>query len=181
MLQPPPVDITVKAILTLGSRQDDGTLVQSVAIAWFEILRTIKADPTAAYQIEPRRWEEIIAGAYTAAGYDEVVLTPRSGDLGRDVIATKYGVGSVRIYDQVKAYKPGHVVTAEEVRAMLGVITGADNVSKGVVTTTSTFAPRLHDDPFIKKYLPFRLELKPKDVLFPWLTEVASRASPKGA
>jgi len=47
-------------------------------------------------------WEEIIAGAYKKAGFDEVTLTPRSGDLGRDVIAIKKGLGSVRVIDQVK-------------------------------------------------------------------------------
>ncbi|MBI3570275.1 MAG: restriction endonuclease [Gammaproteobacteria bacterium] len=115
----------------------------------------------------------MIAGAYSQAGFDEVILTPRSGDKGRDVIATKFGVGSIRIFDQMKAYKPGHLVTADEVRAMLGVITGADNVSKGVVTTTSNFAPRLADDPYIKKYLPYRLELKPRDALLSWLESLS--------
>jgi restriction system protein len=59
---------------------------------------------------------------------------------------------------------------------MLGVITGADNVSKGVVTTTSNFAPRLAEDPYIRKYLPFRLELKPRDVLFPWLQSLSAQS-----
>jgi restriction system protein len=81
-------------------------------------------------------------------------------------------VGSVRIFDQVKAYRPGNVVTAEEVRAMLGVITGAQNVSKGVITTTSTFAPRLLDDDYIRPYVPFRLELKARDTLLPWLDQM---------
>ncbi len=36
--------------------------------------------------------EKRIAGAYERAGYPEVVLTPRSGDAGRDIIATKPGV-----------------------------------------------------------------------------------------
>ena len=172
-LQP---EVTLKALLTLGGADPEGRLVRAVAVPWFEILRIIKSDPIAAYQIDPRKWEEIIAGAYSQAGFDEVILTPRSGDKGRDVIATKFGVGSIRIFDQMKAYKPGHLVTADEVRAMLGVITGADNVSKGVVTTTSDFAPRLADDPYIKKYLPYRLELKPRDALLSWL-ESLSRGS----
>ena len=79
------------------------------------------------------------------------------------------GWGSIRIFDQVKAYKPGNLVTAEEVRAMLGVITGAQNVSKGVITTTSTFAPRKVDDPYISPYLLHRLELKDRGKLLPWL------------
>ena len=141
---------------------------------WFEILERIRLDPNGVYSIDPRTWEEIIAGAYSRAGFDEVVLTPRSADKGRDVVATKRGVGSIRIFDQVKAYKPGNVVTAEEVRAMLGVITGAGNVSEGIVTTTSTFAPRLTEDEYIRPFLPYRLELKPRDVLLPWLDSLSS-------
>ena len=166
-------EITLKALLTLGRNDSEGRLVEAVAVPWYEILRLMQSDPEAAYRIDPRQWEEIVAGAYTRAGYDEVILTPRSGDKGRDVIATKFGVGSIRIFDQVKAYKPGHLVTADEVRSMLGVITGADNVSKGVVTTTSNFAPRLAEDPYIKKYLPYRLELKSKEDLFPWLNALS--------
>ena len=168
-------EFSVKALLTFGGKHDDGSLVESVALPWIEILGAIQRDPEAAFRIEPRQWEEIIAGAYTRAGFDEVILTPRSGDFGRDVIATKFGIGSIRIFDQVKAYKPGHLVTADEVRSMLGVITGAGNVSKGVMTTTSNFAPRIADDPYLKNYLPFRLELKDREKLLPWLQSLASK------
>jgi restriction system protein len=47
-------------------------------------------------------------------------LLLQSGDGGRDIIATKIGIGSIRFYDQVKAYKPGHIVTADEVRSVYG-------------------------------------------------------------
>ena len=166
--------LTLKAILDFGSNVDDGRLVRVVALPWFEIMKMIQADPANVYQIEWRQWEEIIAGAYTRAGFDEVILTPPSGDGGRDVIATKWGIGSIRFFDQVKAYTPPHLVSAEEVRAMLGVITGRQNVSKGIITTTSQFAPRLMDDPAIATYIPHRLELKPCGVLLPWLAELSN-------
>ena len=103
-----------------------------------------------------------------------MILTPRSGDKGRDVIATKRGIGSIRFFDQVKAYRPGHLVRAEEVRAMIGVIIGAGNVSKGIITTTSGFAPRVTEDAFIKPFMPYRLELKPRDDLLAWLAELST-------
>ena len=89
-----------------------------------------------------------------------MTLTPRSGDHGRDVIAIKRGLGSVRIIDQVKAYKPGHWVTANDVRALVGVVAG-DGASKGFLTTTSDFAPRLRTgkDPLVAKFIPAQLEL----------------------
>jgi restriction system protein len=171
-----PPEFTLKALLEFGDPAAEGALVRAVALPWFEILARIKEDPQGAYEIDPRTWEEIIAGAYDRAGFDEVILTPRSGDKGRDVVATKNGIGSIRIFDQVKAYKPGHVVTAEEVRAMLGVITGAANVSKGILTTTSTFAPRILDDEYIKPFVPYRLELKPHDDLMTWLDALAAKS-----
>jgi Restriction endonuclease len=92
MASAPPDDlptVTLSALLTLGSATDDGRLVEAVATPWFRILELIKRDPKSIYEITPDQWEQIIAGAYTAAGFDEVVLTPRSGDHGRDVIAPK--------------------------------------------------------------------------------------------
>ena len=166
--------ITLKAVLEFGNRVDDGKLVEAVAFPWFEIMKMIKADPNAIYSINPYTWEEIIAGAYKRAGFDEVILTPRSGDNGRDVVATKYGIGSIRFFDQVKAYKPGHLVTAEEVRAMVGTITAAANVSKGIVTTTSQFAPKILQVNYVKALIPFRLELKGRDDLLAWLDQVAT-------
>ena len=165
--------ITMKAILDFGEATDDGQLVRAVTFPWFEIVKFINEKPESIYQINWRKWEEIIAAAYDQAGFDEVVLTPRSGDRGRDIVATKNGIGSIRIFDQVKAYKPGRVVTADEVRAMLGVITGARNVSKGIITTTSDFAPRIETDERIAPLLPTRLELKPRDALLDWLASMA--------
>lgn len=164
--------LTLKAVLEFGDRTDDGRLIRCVAIPWFEIVAFLEKDPTAAYAIDPFKWEEIIAGAYIEAGFDEVVLTPRSGDNGRDVVATKKGIGSIRIFDQVKAYKPGHLVTAEEVRALAGTLFAAQNVSKGVVTTTSDFAPRIETHDFVKSLIPYRLELKNKNALLQWLAEL---------
>jgi len=169
-------EFALKAILTLEAPGQEGRLVRAVAVPWHMIMEQIRKDPEAMYQIDPFKWEELIAGAYHEQGY-EVILTPRSGDKGRDVIATMNGVGSIRIFDQVKAYKPGHLVTANDVRAMLGVLSGAANVSKGIITTTSDFAPRIETDDFIKPFIPYRLELKPRAVLLTWLNQIAEDAA----
>lgn len=161
-------DITVQAILTFGDKTNEGRLVEGVGIVWDETIKLFTDNPEEMYKIDPHKFEEIIAGAYVRAGY-EVELTPRSGDKGRDVVATKHGIGSIRIFDQIKRYKITRPVSANEVRALIGTITAAPNVSKGVITTTSTFAPRLLNDKDIARLIPHRLELKPKDVLLPWL------------
>jgi restriction system protein len=166
--------LTLKALLIPGNSTQEGVLIEAVGVPWFDMLERFSRDPNSIYEIDPRTWEEIIAGAYKRDGW-EVELTPRSADKGRDVVATRKGIGSIRIFDQVKAYRRGNLVTAEEVRAMLGVITGAQNVSKGIITTTSGFAPRIMDDAYIASNIPFRIELKDRDALLPWLDGLRSR------
>jgi restriction system protein len=169
--------LLLQAVIVPGDKTTEGQLIEAVAIPWFEILKLIRQSPESIYQIDWRKWEEIIAGAYTLQGA-EVELTPRSNDKGRDVIATWKSLGSVRFVERVKAYRPGHVVTAEEVRAMLGVLTLQPNVSKGLVTTTSTFAHGILKDQEIARLTPYRLELKGRDALLEWLSAIAARKSP---
>ena len=165
------------AIIQLGDRVDQGQIVEAVTLPWFEIVSKIEQDPNFLYQIPWRRLEEFVAGAYEREGWNEVILTPPSGDGGRDIIAVKHGICCIRIIDQIKAYAPDQYVTANDVRALLGVLSSDLNVSKGFVTTTAKFAPRLLDDPSIKPFVPYRLELKDGDVLRRWLIEVARKCN----
>jgi len=162
------------AVVVFGDKTNEGQLIQGVAIPWFEIIEQLERDAEFMFKIPWRKLEEIIAGAYERAGYPEVVLTPRSGDAGRDIIATKPGVGSIRIIDQVKAYKRGHRVKADEVRSLLGVLQTDRNVSKGVITTTSQFAPGIYKDEGLRPLMPYRLELKDGAQLINWLKALSS-------
>jgi restriction system protein len=120
------------------------------------------------------KWEEMIAGTYKASGFDEVILTPRSGDHGRDVIAIRKGVGFIRVIDSVKAYKPPHLVEYDDVRALIGVLHG-DGASKGFLTTTSDFAPNMMKDPLITRWIPSQLELVNGTMLLARLQELARK------
>ena len=115
-----------------------------------------------------------IAGAYKKAGFDEVTLTPRSGDYGRDVIAIKKGIGSVRVIDQVNAYTPPRLVTANDVRALYGVLE-MDGAARGFLSTTSDFAPKITSDALLKKVIPSRIQLINGTELFARLEELAGR------
>ncbi len=168
------VAIAVQSVLLRGESTDEGEIIKAVTLPWFEIVRMVVRDPSKVHEISPRLWEEIIAGAYERAGFEEVVLTPRSGDFGRDVIATKRALGTIRIIDQVKAFKPGHLVTANDVRALVGVL-AMDGASKGFVTTTSGFAPLLAKDPLIAPWIPSRLGLIGGDELVARLRELSIR------
>jgi restriction system protein len=166
--------LLLQAVIVPGAKTGEGQLIVAVTLPWFEIIALLSRDPSLAYQIEAQKWEEIIAGAYQRAGFDEVTLTPRSGDLGRDVIAVKRGLGTVRIIDQVKAYGPNHLVTADDVRALLGILQG-DKASKGFLTTTSDFAPKLRNDILLKPFMPAQLELINGKMLLARLEELAKK------
>jgi restriction system protein len=165
-------DLLLQAVIVPGDKTAEGRLIEAVAIPWFDIVALLQKDPNIAFQISTDKWEELIAGAYHKSGFEEVTLTPRSGDYGRDVIAVKKGLGSIRVIDQVKAYKPGHLVTADDVRALVGVLHG-DGASKGFLTTTSDFAPWLRKDPIITPLIPSRLGLIDGKALLARLEELA--------
>ena len=152
--------IVNQTVIVPYEKTKEGQLIRAATFPLIAIIRKILEDPSRMYEIEPRKWEEIIAAAYDESGqFDEVTLTPRSGDRGRDVIAMKKGFGSVRLIESVKRYKPGHVVSAEEVQALLGVLHGDHRASKGIVSTTWEFAPRIKENADITQYIPHRLEL----------------------
>lgn len=165
--------LVVQAIVEPYGQTPEGKLIHALATPWSAIVKTLKHDWKNAYQIPSDKWEELVAGAFDRAGYDQVILTPRSGDHGRDVIAVKNGVGSIRIIGSVKAYRPGHLVRYDDVRALAGVLLGDPQASKGIVTTTSAFPPNIGDDPFLKPLIPYRLELMAGEALQRWLEELA--------
>ncbi len=171
----PVSDLLLQAVVVAGDKRTEGRLIEAVATPWFDIIELLKREPSIAFQIPACRWEEIIAGSYRKAGFNEVILTPRSGDSGRDVIATMHAIGSVRIIDQVKAYTPGHLVTAEDARALYGVLM-LDGAAKGFLTTTSDFAPLLTKDPFLGPIIPSRIELINGTALLRRLEDIARKS-----
>ena len=167
-------ELLMGAVVVAGDTRAEGRLIEAIAIPWFDIVDLLKKDPRIAFQIPPYRWEEIVAGSYRKAGFDEVILTPRSGDGGRDVIATIRAIGSVRVIDQVKAYALGHLVTADHARALYGVLM-LDGAAKGFLTTTSDFAPLLTKDPLLGPIIPSRIELINGKALLARLEELARK------
>lgn len=166
---------TLEGVVTLETKVPEGTIVKVVSVTLANVLLQIEEDWTKAYEIPSHKWEEIIAAGYDIAGFDEVILTPRSGDHGRDVIAIKKGFGSIKIINSVKAYKPGHLVRYDDVRALLGVLSGEHDASKGVIITTSDFPPKIEKDPFIAPFMPYRLELMNGDSLKDWMKELLKK------
>ncbi|WP_082773546.1 restriction endonuclease [Afipia birgiae] len=161
--------------VNFDAKTGEGRLIASTKTIWNEIVRVLGCDWSQAFKIPPDKWEEIVAGAFKKDGYDDVTLTPRSGDHGRDVIAVRKGVGSVRILGSVKAYAPGNLITKEQVHALMGVVGLDPNASKGIITTTSDFAPRLLEDPNLAAAVPHRIELVNGAGLQSWLKGIVER------
>ncbi len=162
------------AVVELGALTSEGHIIRAVTLPWHQLSEELVRDPRRLFDFAqyPRKFEEFIAGAYEEDGW-QVVLTPPSGDLGRDVIARKPGFLKIRIIDQCKAFSQGRVVTAHHVRAMYGVLSMDQNVSKGVITTTSKFAPGVQAE--FKNFIPNRLQLIDGPALLEWLRQVAKK------
>lgn len=164
--------LTIGGLIIPERQEAEGVLVKSYAAAWVEITRYLGDDWSLAFKIDSRAWEELLAGAFDKEGF-KVTLTPRCGDHGRDVIALKDGVGCMRILGSMKAFGPDHLVTREHVHEMLGVVT-AEGATKGIIATTSDFAPRILDAPGPAACVPYRLELMNGGQLQKWLKELAT-------
>ncbi len=158
-------------VLDAKEKDQEGKLIHAITIPWTAIILELEKDPAFLYKIHWRRLEEMIAAAYEEAGWEQVILTPGSGDLGRDIVATRSDFGSIRIYDQVKAFAPHRKVSANDARAMIGVLSSQPNVSKVILTTTSSFAPGIEKE--LADFIPYRLELRDGTSLLSWLSSIA--------
>ena len=160
------------AFVQYVARVKEGQVVRAATLPWLAMIKELERarDLSILLKLSPRQFEELIAAAYEADGWN-VILTPRSRDFGRDVIAVaqRSDIGEMRIIDQVKKYAPGRVVTAEECRALLHVLDAERNVSKGFITTTAQFAPGIAKDPTVAPWVPNRLTLRDGKGLLPWL------------
>jgi restriction system protein len=172
--------LLMQTVVTPYGKTQDGDIIRVIIEPWLDIIDALLKDPDLAYKLEPRQLEALVAAAWDRAGAARVELTPRSGDLGRDVIATFDGIGTfhhigtMRVIDQVKRYSPDNLVTAEHARALLLVL-DADKGTKGFLTTTSDFAPRIEEDRFIRPYIGPRLELVNRAKLLAWFKELAKK------
>jgi restriction system protein len=170
----PQLELMLQTVVTLGEKTREGHIIEAVTIPWFQIVTAIVRDPRVMQELDARRWEEMLAGAYKAAGY-RVTLTPRSGDKGVDVIATKDDVVSIRIIDQMKAYAPGNLVEHSDLRDLLGALAIHPAASTAIITTTSDFAPSVYSDPELQRLMPTRVDLRPGPKLIEWMDQIRNR------
>src|SRR5215212_11454036 len=148
----------MQGLLTPASPAVRAIAIQAISVPWLEIVEIIHQDPRSVYMASPEKWEDIIAAAFTKAGFEQVRLALRPNSRDKDVIASKKSLGTIRIVESMKAYRPGRLVRAADLRTMWGIMQ-VDRTSIGIITTNSDFVPRMRYEPFILEYLPSRLEL----------------------
>jgi restriction system protein len=136
------------------------------------ILDRVLRHPEALRTLTARDFEGFVAALVEQLGFEDVVLTPRSGDMGRDVLATKriHGI-SILCAFECKRYAPDRPVGPEIARALLGTIMhGPTRAAKGILVTTSSFTPAARTFIFTEP----GLDGRDFDGIVEWLQEYAS-------
>jgi hypothetical protein len=109
-----------------------------------ELIATLARKPELLYEIDPRRFEQLVAELYRRRGF-EATLTPASSDGGADVYVVRHGeLGRSLHVVQCKRYAAGRKVGPELVRELLGTIYDK-RAAAGVLLTTSSFTPGARD------------------------------------
>lgn len=134
------------------------------------LLSEILRNPAEVRNITPRQFEEFIAKLLSELGFNDVILTPRSGDGGKDVIASHSVQGiPITFYFECKKYAEGNKIQLDTMRSLLGTVAhDSSKVNKGILVTTSTFTKGC------KKFIlaESRVDGKDYDGVLGWVDEI---------
>jgi restriction system protein len=104
-----------------------------------QLLERLKARPTDVHQIEPRKFEELVAELLDDMDFD-VELTPPTRDGGRDVLAyVNTPIGRLLTLVEVKKYRPDRSVGIQLVKNLYGTLMD-EQANSGMLVTTSDFS-----------------------------------------
>lgn len=133
-------------------------------------ISTILRDPKELHNLSPGQFEEFIADILSKLGFKNIVLTPRSSDGGKDVIASNKVNGiPMSFYFECKKYAKGNKIQLNTLRAPLGTVAHSSNETNiGVLVTTSTFTKGCRDLILSE----CRLDGKDYDGILGWIDEI---------
>ena len=111
------------------------------------VMEAIRANPEEMRRLSDRGFEEFTAELLQQVGFDKVLLTPRSGDGGRDVVAAQQVNGIPVLFAfECKRYAVDRKIGPAVLRALLGTVThDATKANIGVLVTTATFTKGSRD------------------------------------
>lgn len=140
-----------------------------------KIISKILKNPREVRNVTPRQFEELIADLLNELGFQNIVLTPRSRDGGKDIIASHSIQGiPLTFYFECKRYAEGNKIQLETMRSLLGTMAHESRkVNKGILVTTSTFTKGCKE--FILSES--RLDGKDYNDILGWIAEVKARKS----
>ena len=107
-------------------------------------IEMVANDPESVYDLSPSEFEDLVAEVFRRKGF-EVVVTPRTRDGGKDIIAT-YNMSGIpcMIIIECKKYSKKNKVGVGIVRSLHGVQT-KEHYGKAVVVTSSSFSKEAQD------------------------------------
>lgn len=124
-----------------------------------------KRNPDKLYEMNPRKFEELIASIFKDLGF-EVELTKATRDGGRDIIASiRTAATNFLTYVECKRYSADRKIDVSIIRDVAGVHY-LDRPSKSIIVTTSFFTK---DAKEIASKIENQLDLKDFDDIKAWL------------
>ena len=144
-------------------------LNQGVSELAFEVSR----NPNLLYNLEPRRFEELIAHIFSNNGF-QVELTKTTRDGGRDIIAIRSDMGIPSKYIiECKRYARDYPVCVDVVRALYGVQM-AEGANKSIIATTSRFTQPAIDFATSSQQTQWHMDLRSYQDIVGWLGKLNS-------
>lgn len=136
-----------------------------------EFIKYLARHPNQLYELEPRRFEILVAELLSDMGY-EVELTPESRDGGRDILAAfTLPHGKILTLVECKRFRPDRKVGIDILERFLWVLDRKDKASCGLIATTSYFSS---DAIATEREYQWRLRLRDFDGLQEWLSKYGS-------
>lgn len=119
---------------------EEKKIITNLGICTFDLISEIARNPKLLYQIDSRKFEELLANIFSRHGFS-IELTKKTRDGGRDIIAIRSDLGIKSKYIiECKRYAIHNPVRVDLVRNLYGVQT-QEGANKSVLATTSYFTP----------------------------------------
>lgn len=148
----------------------DKRIFTGLTLGVSDLMATISAWPELLYQIDPRKFEEIIAEVFDKHDF-QVELTPRTRDGGRDIVAIRSTLGVKSKYIiECKRYAKTNPVSVGLVRSLYGVQT-QEGANKSILATTSHFTSGAKNFASSANSTQWGMDLKDYDDIVEWIRQ----------
>lgn len=127
-----------ETLFELSEQKDQTSLSLIVTNIDDEIKKYFNKNPEKLYDLNPRKFEELIASILKDLGFD-VELTKATRDGGRDIIASiRTKISTFLTYVECKRYSPDNKIDVGLIREVIGVHS-IHKPAKSIIVTTSFF------------------------------------------